>query len=598
MQQNNSNFVRQPIIAVLGHIDHGKTSLLDAIRSSSVQKKEYGQITQHIGASEIPLNIIKDMCRNEIHKFKFDLKVPGLLFIDTPGHEAFTHLRERGSSIADFAVLVIDISKGIEKQTIESIQILREYKTPFLVAANKIDLVNGWRDYNKFSFLETLEMQSSNVQLELDKKIYELIGNLASHSFNAERFDRVKNFTKEVAIIPVSAKTKTGLSELLLFITAICQKFLEKKLTINPNAPARGTILELVNVKGLGLTMNALIYDGQLNKNDTIIFPTVSGLKSTKVKALMKPKPMTEIRQASSNMFEYVDYVIASAGVKVIANDIQDAIPGAPIVELTDSNTELDKLTYQELEKSIKEILINSNTGIVVKADTLGSLQALVKLLKDKQVQICSASIGKITKDDIAIASAQAKNNPDNGVIIAFHIEVDKETILEAERNNVTIINSMIIYEILELYDKYLLHKKENAKKMFFSQINMPCKLLVLKNMCFRANKPCIFGVRVVQGTLRVKDKLMTQNGQFLGEVKSIQKDKEAKEIANLNEEVAIAMDEVSFGHEILPDTFLYSYFDRNMVFLCNENISYLTNEQKSLLQEICAIIKLSHLLK
>ncbi|MEM3373003.1 MAG: translation initiation factor IF-2 [Candidatus Anstonellales archaeon] len=495
---NQKNIIRQPIIAVLGHIDHGKTSLLDAIRSSSVQKKEYGQITQHIGASEVPLEAIKNLCKNELKKFNFELKVPGLLFIDTPGHEAFTHLRERGSSIADFAVLVIDITKGIEKQTIESIQILREYKTPFLVAANKIDLITGFRDFATLSFLESYEKQSENVQMELDKKVYELIGSLASHNFNAERFDRVKNFTREISIIPVSAKAKTGLSELLLFITAICQKFLEKNLTIDPTAPARGSIIELVNVKGLGITMNALIYDGQLNKGDTIIFPTLNGLKKTKIKALMKPKPLTEIRQASVNAFEYVDYVIASAGVKIIAPDIEDAIPGSPIIELTDSNIELDNKVYKEFEESIKDILINSNSGIVVKADTLGSLQALVKLLRQKGVEICSASIGKITKEDIAKASAQGKNLPENGVILAFHFDVDNDTLLEAERNGVTIIYSMIIYELLDLYDKFLQNKKEMYKKQFFSQINSPCKLLVLKNMCFRTNKPCIFGIRVL----------------------------------------------------------------------------------------------------
>ncbi|MEM4367818.1 MAG: hypothetical protein QXO21_02215, partial [Candidatus Anstonellales archaeon] len=409
---------------------------------------------------------------------------------------------------------------------------------------------------------------------------------------------RVKNFTREISIIPVSAKTKTGLSELLLFITAICQKFLEKNLTIDPNAPARGSIIELVNVKGLGITMNALIYDGQLNKGDTIIFPTLNGLKKTKIKALMKPKPLTEIRQAYVNAFEYVDYVIASAGVKIIAPDIEDAIPGSPIIELTDSNIELDNKVYKEFEESIKDILINSNSGIVVKADTLGSLQALVKLLRQKGVDICSASIGKITKEDIAKASAQCKNLPENGVILAFHFDVDNDTLLEAERNGVTIIYSMIIYELLDLYDKFLQNKKEMYKKQFFSQINSPCKLLVLKNMCFRTNKPCIFGIRVLEGTLRVKDKLMTSNGQFLGEVKSIQKEKESKEFVNQNEEVAIAMDNVEFGHEIQEESLLYSYFDRNSLLLCAENKHLLSNEQLSILKEIASNLGLSHLLK
>ncbi len=590
-------YIRQPIIAVLGHVDHGKTSILDTIRKTNIHKKEFGAITQHIGASEVPTQEILALSKKQLDKFRFNLKIPGVLFIDTPGHEAFAHLRERGSSIADFAVLVIDITQGIQEQTVESINILKEYKTPFLIAANKIDLINGWIKTSSKSVLEALEYQNPTTISSLDEKIYEIIGDIAEHGFLSDRFDRIKDFTKEVAIIPISAKTSEGISELLLFIAGICQKFLEKELIIDKKAPARGTILEIVEVKGLGKTMNALIYDGQLNRGDIIIFPTLNCIKQTKVKALLKPKPLTEIRQASKTSFYQVDHVIASAGIKIIANDIEDAIPGGPLIELTEdqkSNTEITNY----LLKDMQEILIKGSEGIVVKADTLGSLQALVKLLKRKNIPISSASIGPVTKDDIMLASSMAAKDPLMSVVLTFHIKVDKETHKLAVQHNVEVIESMIIYELIDKYIAFLKKKEELEKKLFFSKISLPCKLIALKNCCFRTNKPCIFGVKVLLGNLRLNDKIMNAQGKLLGQVKSIQKEKRSLELANEGDSVAISIEEISFHNEITYDDIIYSYYDRNSFLAALENWKYFSESEKKVLVEIGSILNLAHFIE
>jgi len=141
---DGDSMLRQPIITVLGHVDHGKTTLLDKIRKTAIAAKEAGGITQAIGTTEIPTNVIKTLCGKLLERFKIKLIISGLLFIDTPGHEAFTTLRKRGGSIADLAILVIDINEGIMPQTIESLEILKVSRIPFIIALNKIDRIKGW----------------------------------------------------------------------------------------------------------------------------------------------------------------------------------------------------------------------------------------------------------------------------------------------------------------------------------------------------------------------------------------------------------------------------------------------------------------------
>ena len=262
--------IRQPIVTVAGHVDHGKTTILDSIRKTGIQETEAGGITQKISFTKVPIENIKKRCPN-IEKQKLKLDIPGFLFIDTPGHAAFTNLRKRGGNLADVAILVVDINEGFKPQTIESVEILKQYKTPFIIAANKIDLIPGWNSSKKKPLMKNIQEQTLNVQQELDKRLYELVGKVHEKGFGSERFDRIDDYTKQIAIIPVSAKTGEGLPEMLMMLTGIAQRFLEQCLQCQVDGPAKGTVLEVKEEKGIGTTMDVIIYDGSLAKGDMFV---------------------------------------------------------------------------------------------------------------------------------------------------------------------------------------------------------------------------------------------------------------------------------------------------------------------------------------
>ncbi len=176
--------IRQPIVTVAGHVDHGKTTILDSIRKTGVAEQEAGGITQKISFTKVPIENIRKRCPM-ISEKGIKLDFPGFLFIDTPGHAAFSHLRKRGGSLADLAVLVIDINEGIMPQTAEVIELLRLNKTPFIIALNKIDNISGWRKQAD-DLKQSIKTQATNVKLQFDEKLYTIIGSLHHHGFNAK----------------------------------------------------------------------------------------------------------------------------------------------------------------------------------------------------------------------------------------------------------------------------------------------------------------------------------------------------------------------------------------------------------------------------
>ncbi|MCS7131860.1 MAG: translation initiation factor IF-2, partial [Hadesarchaea archaeon] len=283
--------IRQPIISVLGHVDHGKTTLLDKIRGTAVAAREPGQITQWIGASEVPVSAIEKVCGRLINLLGIKLAVPGLLFIDTPGHEAFTNLRRRGGALADLAALVVDVTEGFMPQTLESLTILKSYRTPFMLVANKIDKIPGWRPMPDACFLDSFAKQREEVKRALDDEVYELVGKLHEQGFEAERFDRVSDFRRQVCIVPASARTGEGIPEVLAVLAGLAQRFLERELTIEVSGPARGTVLEVKEEVGMGTTIDVIIYDGTLARGDQFVVGGLDRVIRSKVRGLLQPKP-------------------------------------------------------------------------------------------------------------------------------------------------------------------------------------------------------------------------------------------------------------------------------------------------------------------
>jgi len=306
--------IRQPIVCVLGHVDTGKTLLLDKIRKTSVQAREAGGITQHIGASFFPVDTLKQLVGPLLSMVKSEIEIPGLLVIDTPGHEAFTNLRKRGGSAADIAILVIDILRSFEAQTYECIEILKARKTPFLVAANKIDRVPGWKSYSDTPFLRAYQAQDPYVRQDLDTKLYDIIGVFSRLGFKTDRFDRIKDFTKTVAIVPTSAKTGEGITDLLMVLIGLTQQHLKKRLQTT-EGPAKGTVLEVKEEPGLGLTLNTIIYDGTLQKDDMIVVGGKEKPIVTRIRAILVPKPLDEIRDPRDK-FSSVNSVSAAAALQ------------------------------------------------------------------------------------------------------------------------------------------------------------------------------------------------------------------------------------------------------------------------------------------
>ncbi len=536
--------IRQPIIVVMGHVDHGKTSILDKIKNTTLTATEAGGITQHIGASEVPLSTISKISGELLKKFNINITIPGLLFIDTPGHEAFTNLRRRGGSVADLAILVVDVSKSFEPQTYEALDILKEYKTPFIVAANKIDLVNGWKSYETYSFSESLSKQNMKASEDLEAKIYGLVGKLSERGFNAERFDRVKDFRKEIVIVPVSAKTGEGIAELLVYATGLSQRFLEMKLQIEVNGPGLGSIIERKEDKGLGTTISVILYNGTLKVNDTVAFSTQSGIKTSKIRALLKPKETEDIR-ASGSRFVYVDSVSAASGVKISGTDLEDALPGSLLVSTDTPN-------YENIIRSeIQELFATDKAGVILKTDTMGSLEALSRMLKSSGVNVGKKEIGSVTKRDVLDAFGMRATDPFSSVILAFNVPLEEEAKAEAYATGVNIISGNIIYKIIDDYNLWLAEERKREHTAIERSLSYPGEIKILPNSCFRVSHPAIFGVEVIRGKIRPGVQMINAQGEILGKIKEMQDNgismQEAKKSAN----IAVSMDGVTFGRQI-----------------------------------------------
>ncbi|MFX1343422.1 MAG: translation initiation factor IF-2, partial [Promethearchaeota archaeon] len=454
--------IRQPIITMLGHIDTGKTSLLDKIRGTAVQAREAGGITQQIGASFFPISTVKELVGPLMKSFKRRLTLPGLLVIDTPGHAAFFNLRKRGGAVADIAILVVDIVDGLQPQTYESLRILRARKTPFIIALNKVDRLPGWKPQDTWIISQSLTAQSEYVKGQLDEKIYEVMGDLSREDFQSDRYDRITDFAKTVAIVPTSAKTGEGLSDLLLVLVGLTQQYFKKQLKVT-SGPAKGVVLEVKEESGLGVTIDSIIYDGVLTKGDTIVVGGLPEPITTHARALLMPKPLDEIRDPRER-FSPVKEVVAAAGIKIAAPNLDNAIAGAGLFV---ANTEKEAIAARErIIQDMEAVRIETDKiGIFLKADTLGSLEALIEFLREHEIPIRRADIGDISKKDVVEVSTVADTDPFLGVILAFNSKPLSDAATEADTRGVPIFQSKIIYDLVDQYEAWVADKRRKLEE-------------------------------------------------------------------------------------------------------------------------------------
>lgn len=579
--------IRSPIVSVLGHVDHGKTTLLDYIRGSTIADKEAGGITQHIGATEIPNDTIEDICGNFISKLAIKDLIPGLFFIDTPGHAAFTSLRKRGGALADLAVLIVDINDGFKPQTFEALNILKMYKTPFIVVANKIDMIFGWESHENASFKESFNQQAQSVKQELENKVYEIVGTLYKEGFQSERFDRVSNFASQISIIPISAKSGEGIIEVLAMLLGLAQEYLTEQLEIHEDAPAKGTVLEIKEETGLGMTIDVIIYDGVLRTNDELALMSSSNeVLTTNIRSILRPLPLEEMRD-SKKKFKKVDEVVAAAGIKIAAPNLDDVVSGSPLRVV---NEEED--VKEEILKEIEDITIDTeDEGILVKADTLGSLEAIVKLLKELNIPIRSADIGDVNRRDIINSSIALEEDDAHGAIIAFNVGVHPNSLEDLNKSDVHLFEGDVIYQIIEEYEEWIKEKEEAKKKAFYDAIVKPAKFMVLPKLIFRQSKPAIVGIESLSGTLKQGQKLVNKNGEIVGSIASMEDKGETLPDITRGQRVAMAIKDAIVGkHFDEGDELFVDVPEKHYKFIEREFKDKLTEDEFETLYEFLEI--------
>ncbi|MFC6989600.1 translation initiation factor IF-2 [Haloplanus sp. GCM10025708] len=538
--------LRTPIVAVLGHVDHGKTSLLDKIRGSAVSEGEAGAITQHIGATAVPLDTISTIAGELVDPDDFDL--PGLLFIDTPGHHSFTTLRSRGGALADIAVLVVDVNDGFQPQTEEAIDILKRTGTPFIVAANKIDTTPGWNPQDGTPIQQTYESQSDRARSRLDENLYEIIGELSDNGFSADLYWRVQNFQKNVGVVPLSAMTGEGVPDLLTVLMGLSQRYMKDQMAVDVEGPGAGTVLEVKEEKGFGATLDVVVYDGTIRESEQIVVGGLNGPIVTEVRALLQPRPLAEIR--TEKRFENVDEVAAAAGVKIAAPDLEHAMAGAPVRVVRDRDVD-DVIA--EVESELAEIQVETEEqGVVVKADTLGSLEAMANALREAEVPILRAEVGDVAPRDVAIASTAAED--EHEVILGFNVDVLADAERELEESDVRLFRDDVIYQLVEDYEEFIEERQRAQQETVLEKIVRPARFRILEDHVFRQSDPAVVGVEVTSGTLQNNTYVGAfEDGEFerVGQLSGIQEQGEDVSEARAGKRVSVAIDGPTVGRQI-----------------------------------------------
>jgi len=567
------NKLRQPIITVCGHVDHGKTSILDCLRNSCVQEGEKGGITQKISFTSYPTSQMRAACPL-IDSSGIKLNIPGFLLIDTPGHAAFTNLRKRGGSLADLAILVIDINEGIKPQTAEVIQILKLHKTPFIIALNKIDNISGWRKQDQ-DLKKSIESQSQNVKQVFNERYMTLIGSLHSHGFDSDLFYNIKDFTKKIALVPCSTKTHEGIPELIMMLCGLSQKYLGDKLTLNQEA--KGVMLEIKKQKSTNY-IESILYDGELSKTDEIAVANIEGEPIiTKIRILEEIEPLCA-------RFKPKDKVQASTGLRMQLVEKTNILPGMPFV-LYKGNKEKIKETFK---KEIAESIKTEKQGIIAKADSLGSLEALLALLKQENIPVVKAGIGNINKTDIISAKANLEINELNAVIVGFNISIDEE--VKDMKANIKILTNDVIYKLIENISEFRSEKQKEIEKKRLMGLTNICKLKILHQYVFRNTKPAIFGVSVEAGKLTSGLSLIDEKDEKVAKVKNIQSENKSVNEAKEGMEVAISLPGVNYERQIKDKNILYSELGESQFKNFKKNKDLLSPNEIKILQEIAEL--------
>lgn len=570
--------LRSPICCILGHVDTGKTKLLDCIRRTNVQEGEAGGITQQIGATYFPTENIRE--RTKELKADATLKVPGLLVIDTPGHESFSNLRLRGSSLCDIAILVVDIMHGLEPQTIESLNMLKSRGTEFIVALNKVDRLYGWKKQPNAPMIKALKQQSEDVKREFNMRLIQIITQFKEQGLNTELYYKNKEMGEVFNIVPTSAITGEGIPDLLLLLVQWAQKTMEDKLTYVDEVQC--TVLEVKVIEGLGTTVDVVLVNGILHEGDQIVVCGMQGPITTTIRALLTPHPMKELRVKGT--YQHHKELKAAQGVKISAQGLEHAIAGTAlyVVKPGDDIDTLKDAVMQDMKRVMGRI-DKSGEGVYVQASTLGSLEALTEFLKSPAVNIpfCDFSIGPVHKKDVMKASVMLERKKEYATILAFDVKVMPDARELAEETGVRIFVADIIYHLFDQFKAYIDNLREEKKRESAEEAVFPCVLKIMPNCVFNKKDPIVLGVDVLEGVLKVGTPICIPSREYIdiGKIASIEINHKQVDTATKGQKVAIKIvssnseeQQKMFGRHFDMEDELVSHITRRSIDILKAN--------------------------
>eukprot|EP00299_Pterocystis_sp_00344_P016828 c8442_g1_i1.p1 GENE.c8442_g1_i1~~c8442_g1_i1.p1 ORF type:complete len:1152 (-),score=401.33 c8442_g1_i1:68-3523(-) len=577
--------LRSPICCILGHVDTGKTKLLDKIRRTNVQEGEAGGITQQIGATYFPLDRIQDQTLKVSDKATQNLKVPGLLIIDTPGHESFTNLRSRGSSLCDIAILVVDIMHGLEPQTLESIGLLKARRTPFIVALNKVDRLYGWKSVPMSPIRDALKLQNADVIREFNTRVEDTIRLFNEQGLNAQVYFKNKDLKKTISMVPTSAISGEGIPDMLLLLMQLTQTFMTSRL-MYLSETLQCTVLEVKVVDGLGTTIDVILANGTLREGDTIILNGLNGAIVTTIRALLTPEPMKELRVKTPYLHH--KELHAAIGCKISAQNLESAIAGSELIVVREGDDieELKDRIEGDFDDIVNKYLTKGSAGVFVQASTLGSLEALLEFLKTSEIPVSGINIGPVHKKDVVRASVMLEHDPRFACILAFDVEVVREAREMAEHLGVKIFTADIIYHLFDQFTAYMADLKAKEKEKAEQEVIFPCVLKIVPQCMFNKKDPIIMGVDVLEGILKLGTPIVVKHPGHkpgdelveLGKVTGIERDKKPVDVAKKGTTAAIKIQskmntqQYTYGRHFDDNDFYISKLTRRSIDVLKEN--------------------------
>jgi len=575
-KNRSEDVLRAPVVCVLGHVDTGKTKILDKLRRTNVQDGEAGGITQQIGATNVPIAVIQEQCKMVQEFTSSKLMLPGLLIIDTPGHESFSNLRDRGSSLCDIAILVVDIMHGLEPQTIESLNLLKKKKTPFIVALNKIDRLYEWKPNRHKDVRDVIESQQHNTQLEFKKRKDEVILGLAEQGLNSSLFWENPDPTDYINLMPTSAHSGDGMGNLMAMLVSISQQYLRKRLSYTEELQA--TVLEVKAIGGFGTTIDVILVNGRLKFGQTLILPGTDGAIVTSVKALLTPSKMQDLRVKN----QYIEHkeLMAAQGVKIAAKELEKAIAGLSLrVANHPDEVELCKELAEHDLKSALNAIKTKPLGVFVQASTLGSLEALLEFLKVSKIPYAGVRIGPVVKKDVMRASTMLEHDEKFAVILAFDVKVERDAQEMADREGVRIFQADIIYHLFDRFTEYQAELVRQKKEQFRSIAVFPCKLRVMKEHVYMSRDPIVCGVKVEAGVVKTGTPICVPSKEFcyIGICTGIQHNSKDVDSARKGDEVCVKIEAVPgeapkmFGRHFDETDLLVSKISRQSIDACKD---------------------------